>query len=352
VDLELTDDQAVLGRLVEDFLEKESPIEVVRAAEPLGFDAELWHKVVELGLPAMTIPEEHGGGGAGLLDLALAVERFGAALAPVPLVEAAVASGVLAEEAATGEELRGLLAESVAGDALVTLALAPAEHGVAGLVPAGAVADAVVALDGDELVVVRDRAIGPATPLEAVPNLGSMPIADRDLGVGERIVVARGAAAVATHRRAVHRWEALTGAALVGLGARALDIGVSYVLERRAFGSLIGSFQSVTHRLADDATALDGARLLALEAAWAVDAGRRDADVLATMAALGAGEAAFSTAAHCLQFHGGYGYTLEYDIQLYFRRAKAWSLVAGDPDARLAELGRRAFGPPSDGRGV
>jgi hypothetical protein len=269
VDLELTDDQAVLGRLVEDFLETES-----------------------------------------------------------------------------------LLAESVAGDALVTLALAPAEHGVAGLVPAGAVADAVVALDGDELVVVRDRAIGPATPLEAVPNLGSMPIADRDLGVGERIVVARGAAAVATHRRAVHRWEALTGAALVGLGARALDIGVSYVLERRAFGSLIGSFQSVTHRLADDATALDGARLLALEAAWAVDAGRRDADVLATMAALGAGEAAFSTAAHCLQFHGGYGYTLEYDIQLYFRRAKAWSLVAGDPDARLAELGRRAFGPPSDGRGV
>jgi alkylation response protein AidB-like acyl-CoA dehydrogenase len=342
VDLGLTEDQAVLGRLVEDFIEKESPIEAVRAAEPLGFDADLWHKVVELGLPTMTIPEEHGGGGAGWLDLALAVERFGAALAPVPLVEAAVAGRVLAEEAA-GEELRGLLAESVAGDALVTIALAPAERGVVRLVPAGAVADTVIALDGDELVAVRDRDIGPATPLEAVPNLGSMPIANRDLGVGERIVVVRGAAAVAAHRRAVHRWEALTAAALVGLGARALDIGVSYVMERRAFGALIGSFQSVTHRLADDATALDGARLLALEAAWAVDARRRDADVLGTMAALGAGEAAFSTAAHCLQFHGGYGYTLEYDIQLYFRRAKAWSLVAGDPEARLAELGRRAF---------
>ena len=348
MDLELTDDQAVLTRLVEDFLDKECSIEVVRAAEPLGFDAGLWGQVVELGLPTMAVPEADGGGGAGLLDLALAVERFGAVLAPVPLVEVAVATRALAEQASGGEELRGVLADAVAGGALVTIALAPAERGVARLVPAGAVADVVLALDGDELVVVRDPAIGPATPTDPVPNLGSMPIADRDLTAGERIVVARGAPAVAAHEQAVHRWEALTGAALVGLGARALDIGVGYVMERRAFGSLIGSFQSVTHRLADDATALDGARLLALEAAWAVDARRGDADVLATMAALYAAEVAFTTAAHCLQFHGGYGYTLEYDIQLYFRRAKAWPLVAGDPRARLAELGRRAFATGED----
>jgi alkylation response protein AidB-like acyl-CoA dehydrogenase len=108
---------------------------------------------------------------------------------------------------------------------------------------------------------------------------------------------------------------------------------------------LIGTFQTIQHRFADDVTALDGARLLAYEAAWAFDAGQDNAGELATMAFLYAGEAAFKTAAESLQFHGGYGYTLEYDIQLYFRRAKAWVLVAGDPKAAYAELGRRFYGP-------
>jgi alkylation response protein AidB-like acyl-CoA dehydrogenase len=85
----------------------------------------------------------------------------------------------------------------------------------------------------------------------------------------------------------------------------------------------------------------DGAQLLTYEAAWARDEDLPDAAALASMAFLFNADTAFRAARECLQFHGGYGVTLEYDIQLYFRRAKAWPLALGDPRReyqRLADL--------------
>jgi alkylation response protein AidB-like acyl-CoA dehydrogenase len=308
---------------------------VVRAAEPLGFDATLWRKVAGLGLPAIAVPEEHGGGGSGLVELAIAAELLGQALAPVPLIETAAASGLLASYAGPR-----VLEPLVAGDLVATLALEPAGGPVARLVPSGAVADLVVVLRGDELLLAEQ----PGQPAAVLPNLGAMPLADCPIPDGA-VVLARGPEAVAAYRRGVAHWKLLTAAALAGLAARALEIGTAYVLQRRAFGVLIGSFQTVQHRLADNATAIDGARLLAYEAAWAHDAGRPDAASLASMSLLFASETAFKTASESLHFHGGYGYTLEYDIQLYFRRAKAWPLVAGDPRAEYARLARSLYGP-------
>ncbi len=339
MNLDFTEEQQALRGTLREFFEKESPAEVVRAAEPLGFDASLWRKVADLGLPAIAVPEDQGGGGAGLVELAIAAGLLGQFLAPVPLIEAAAASMLLAPYAG-----QRVLAALVAGELLATLALHPADGRVARLVPAGAVADLVVVLRGDELLLVEQ----PGKPTAAIPNLGAMPLADCPVPA-DAMVLARGPQAVAAHRRAVRQWELLTGAALAGLASRALDIGVGYVLQRRAFGVLIGSFQTIQHRLADSATAVDGARLLAYEAAWAHDAGRPAAASLATMSFLFASETAFKTASESLHFHGGYGYTLEYDIQLYFRRAKAWPLVAGDPRAAYAGLARRMYGTQSGG---
>jgi alkylation response protein AidB-like acyl-CoA dehydrogenase len=333
--LDFTDEQRALQDMVREFFEKESPTAVVRAAEPLGFDAALWRKVAGLGIPTIAVAEEAGGGGASLVELAIATELMGRSVAPVPLIEAAAATGLLADLA--GPRVTEPL---LAGELLATLALHPAAGEVARRVPAGAVADLVVVLRRDELLLVEQ----PVKPPAAIPNLGAMPLADCRVPA-DAVVLARGQAAVAAHRRAVALWEALTAAALAGLAARALEIGTSYVLERRAFGVLIGSFQTVQHRLADNVTAIDGARLLAYQAAWTQDAARPDAAELATMAFLFAAETAFKTASESLHFHGGYGYTLEYDIQLYFRRAKAWPLVAGDPRAAYAALARRLYGP-------
>jgi alkylation response protein AidB-like acyl-CoA dehydrogenase len=358
VDLDFTDDQTALRGTLRTFFEKESSTAAVRAAEPLGFDAALWRKVVDLGLAAIAVPEHLGGGGAGFVELAIAAECLGQSLAPVPLIEAAVTNDLIASlsdggsspdagSSSSGEpdaRLESLTARAVAGELLATLALRPATGDLARLVPAGAVADLVAVLRGDELLLLRQPERGPATPGGAVRNLGALPLADCPIDTQDALVLARGPAAVRAYRRALSRWELLTGAALFGLGSKALDIGVDYVMQRKAFGVLIGTFQTIQHRLADNAIALDGARLLAYEAAWAQDENLPTADTSATMAFLFAAETAFKTTSEVLHFHGGYGYTLEYDIQLYFRRAKAWSLVAGDSRAAYARLAHRVFG--------
>lgn len=333
MNLDFTDDQRALRDMAREFFEKQSPVAVVRAAEPLGFDAELWRQATDLGLAAIAVPEDRGGGGAGLAELALVAELLGESLAPLPLVEAAVTARLLARLADDAE-----LEPLVTGARIGTLALAAVTGEVARLVPAGAVADVVVALRDDHLLLLRRQ--GGLRP--AVPNLGAMPLADWPVPQ-DAAVIATGTAAVAAYREALAHWRALTGAALVGLAARSLEIGVAYVQQRRAFGVLLASFQTIQHRLADNATALESARVLAYQAAWAQDVGAANAEPLASMSFLFAAETAMRTAADSLHFHGGYGYTLEYDIQLYFRRARAWPLVAGDRSTAYAELARHLY---------
>jgi alkylation response protein AidB-like acyl-CoA dehydrogenase len=218
---------------------------------------------------------------------------------------------------------------------VATLALTPVVGPVARLVPAGAVADVVVVLRGEELLVIRQQ------PGPAPENLGSMPVADVPLAGAE--VVARGPQAVAAYDEAISQWHALTAVALYGLGTRALELGIEYAGQRKAFGILIGTFQALQHALADDVTDLEGARLIAYKAAWSCDADTDDRHEIARMAFLFAAATAFRTASDALHVHGGYGFALEYDAQLYFRRAKAWSLIAGDRRHGYADLAHRLY---------
>jgi alkylation response protein AidB-like acyl-CoA dehydrogenase len=340
VDLSLTDEQEQLVEAFRVFFAKECPPTVVRDAEESGgFDRALWNAVAALGGPTMGVD------GAGLLDLALASERAGAALAPIPLVDAWVTARLLAACGATG---RTALARLGADPPPVgVLALRPTRDGIARLVPAGAVAEIVVGLDDDELVVVDAAPDAPAR----VHDLGRAALADRSLRAGTRTVLATGGAARSLHAAAVDEWRVLTAGALVGLAGAALEIGVEYAKQRHQFGVPIGSFQALAHRLADVATAYEGALLLAREAAWAADEHEPDATALARMAFLFATRAARDTSAAALHVHGGYGFTLEYDVQLYLRRAKGWPLALGDPRRGALQLADALFGETGSGEG-
>jgi alkylation response protein AidB-like acyl-CoA dehydrogenase len=127
-------------------------------------------------------------------------------------------------------------------------------------------------------------------------------------------------------------------------------MAIDYVKERHQFGVAIGSFQTISHRLADLATEVEGAQLLAREAAWSTDEGETRASVLAPMAFGFSREVAQRAVDACLHFHGGYGFTVEYDVQLYFRRAKGWPLLLSGPDAELQLLADRLVGPVGGAR--
>jgi alkylation response protein AidB-like acyl-CoA dehydrogenase len=338
VDLHFTREQDELRRAFADLFSKHASIERVRSAEPLGYDERLWMQLVNVGAPLMGVPEPSGGMGASALDTALAAYELGRHIAPAPMIEAMVAANLLA--AAGGQD--DVLAEIATGAVLPTIALGHVTGEVARMVPAGAVADLLVVLRGDELLVSRRDGARPHVP--AVPNLADAPIASWDLD-GPAAVIALGKRARRLHADAVSEWQVLTAAALSGLGTSALELGVNYVKQRHAFGVPLGWFQSVQHRLADVATAGEGAELLCWEAAWARATGDPRAAALAIMALLFAGESAFQTCRASLQFHGGYGYTLEYDIQLFFRRAKAWPLALGPPAVRYQRLADLLYRP-------
>jgi len=331
VDLRPSSEQEQLVEAFASLYAKESPPERVRACEPEGFDAALWARVVELGVVPMAVGVGAGGWGASLLDLALVSEQQGRAVAPVPVIEAQAAARLLER---TGS---AVLEHLLAGERMVTLALRPAASGRAAMVPAGAVADDALVLVGDRLLLV---------PLEArrtpVANLGSMPLAD--LAIDGGVEVAHGPAAVAAFDATIDDWLTLTAAALVGVGARGLEIGVEYARERHAWGRPIGSFQGIAHPFADSAAALDGARLLAWEAAWsAVEEPARHGE-LAAMAFAFAHEAARDATYRALHAHGGYGFMMEYDVQLYYRRARAWAAVFAEPRAVYQRAADRRYG--------
>jgi alkylation response protein AidB-like acyl-CoA dehydrogenase len=331
MDLLHSDEKLEVSATFERVFAKESSPTAVRQAEPIGFDPQLWSTMVELGVPSMGIPLENGGGGADLRTLCAVAEVAGHHLASVPLVESFVASRVLA---ACGLSVADLELS------LLSVAIRPAYDGIARLAPAGAVADRIVALDGDELVLVDCEGARSETP----SNLGCMPVADVDLRRGTRRVLSSGTQAILAFDAFLAEWQVLTSAMRVGVASDALSIGVAYAKERVQFGVPIGSFQAVAHRFADDFTSIEGARLLMYEAAWALDKADERARSLAAMSFLFAAETAQRSASDSLHFHGGYGFMLEYDIQLHYRRAKAWSLVSGDVPSAYDRLGGLLYG--------
>ncbi len=327
MDLNPSEEQQQLIDAFAAFYAKECPVERVRAAESSGHDADLWASLRTMGALEMAIGEQSGGWGASLLDMALVAEQHGRYLAPAPLIEAQVAARLLARTG--GHAAAEALGRALGGDHLVTIALHPPRGGVLALVPGGSVADEVIFFDQGQLKCVA--IVARARP---VPNTGSMPLAD--IAVDSASVVESGEPAEQLFESARDEWLVLMANALVGVGSRSIELGVDYAKERHAFGVPIGSFQAVAHGLADAATAVEGGKLIAREAAWAAGDEAARATELACFSCGFCAEAAREASYRSLHYHGGYGFMLEFDIQLYFRRARAWPAVFGEPSHMYA----------------
>lgn len=340
MNLQPSADQRALQDAVRQLLDRESTPERVRTAEASGFDARLWGHIIQMGAVGVAVDEKFGGAGSGVLELVLVAQEAGRRVACVPLVESAVAARTLADSLDDdGHPAAKMLARCLDGRAIVTFAPRPAVDRVAILVNGGAAADAVIALDDDELVLAAS-----APPTTATDTLGFTAAASRDLdgAAVERHVIAKGHPAHEAWATALSRWQLGTAGLLVGIAAAAVDIAAEYAQERYQFGVPIGSFQVIQQALAASCIAVEGSELLVRESAWRADHGVDGWQRMATMAFLHAGETAVQACERALHVHGGYGYTLEYDIQLFLRRAKALSLSQGDPEPLWEQVGLAA----------
>lgn len=332
--LNLPDDSAPLQEMFERFFADEATTARVRAAEPIGFDPALWRDLVQLEAPFLRLSAEAGGGGMGLFDACLLMTEAGRRLAPAPLAESIVALRILGEVG--GEIARDWIANVRDGETVLTLALRSTKDGAPQLVPGGAVAKGVLTFDGTDLAIELLT-----TAPDAPATLGGAALGRFVPGKGQRLVLSGNADVAKIWTAGIEEWKLLTAAALTGLAKESLTMAAAYACERVAFGQPIGANQGIAHPLAVDAIDADGADMFL----WWTLRGIADnkADAAANISALfwWASRAATNSVAHAIHTFGGYGLSNEYDIQLYHRRAKAWALALGDPEAELARGGRR-----------
>jgi alkylation response protein AidB-like acyl-CoA dehydrogenase len=301
----LTADQIAFRDAVRDLLAAECPPAVVR-----GAPSAVWERLADMGLFGAAVPESAGGLGLDEADLVPVLIEIGAAAVPHPVAETlAVAAPLLSTVDSS------LLPELVSGKLRVTVG--------SRLIPYASSADLVLELAPAAVRVVSagagESTVDPSRPLSRVGDAGRVLTDDPGL-VG------------LTRDRA----ELAAAAQLVGLGRRMLDLTTSYVVTRHQFGVPVGSFQAVKHHLANALLELDFAAPAVLAAGWALQTRTGQARAV-SMAAILAAEAATRTARAAIQCHGAIGYTVEYELHRFAKRA--WALAATiDIDEHLERI--------------
>jgi alkylation response protein AidB-like acyl-CoA dehydrogenase len=332
MDLDFTEEQDLLRETVRGVCARHCGLDVVRQLEddPVGYAEKFWLQLVELGV---LDPE------LSMLDKAIVYQELGRAVAPSPAFASAVVSAGALSRAG----------RAVAPDAIIVPAWLEPERGYGPKGVAAHIDDGRVfgvkrhvpfASSADQLLVLTNDALAlvdlhdPGVTLTQQMSISSDTQYRVDLD---------GAAADVVATDYWPLWHdtmldaiILAAAQAVGGARYALDITVQYAKDRHHFDKPLGAFQAIAHYLSDAVTALDGAELLVWEAAWARDEGRSIAK-LAPMAKLFACKTFRDITAMAQQVFGGVGFTVEYDIQLYFRRAKQLQLSWWD-DRHLEEL--------------
>jgi alkylation response protein AidB-like acyl-CoA dehydrogenase len=349
---DLTDEQQAIKSTAREFLAARYRSERIRelAESEHGFEQSDWEEMAELGWPGLALPEEWGGQGLGIVDLAVLFEEMGYALAPSPLLSTTVAGLALALCGSDDQRerfLRPLAAGESRGAPALWDAGSPATPG-SFTMEAKADGDGVV-LDGEKVLV---------------PDAGSADFFVVASADGKRHLVDSGAEGVAivaeptidlTRRLHTVRFEGVRVAAQdtmpaegpdyhpvffrlcvaiaaesTGVAQRAMEMAVEYAKDRQQFGRPIGAYQAVSHRCAQMLLETENSRSAVYGAAWAADAEPDSLPLAASMAKAYASDAGWRVPDASIQVHGGIGFTWEHDLHFFLKRGKANASTFGD----------------------
>lgn len=355
MDFGLTEEQRMLEQTLRGWLAEHVPVSRVReiAARETGHDPATWRGLAELGVVGLLVAEEYGGGGLALLDAALAMQALAHAAAPMPYLGSGVLAPVALALVGTETQRRSWLPGLAAGTTQIGVALGEltgrrddAKLRIDGgrlagstlfAIDTGAADAFLVALDRDHLVLVPHDATGlTVTPLVTIDRTRRLAeltfdgVVPADWLGGPAGVAGAGARVLAAGRVAV-------AADALGAAERALEMAVAYALQREQFGRPIGSFQAVKHLCAEMAAELEPARALVWYAAYAFDHRPDEAMLVAAHAKAHLAEVATGIVRTATEVYGGYGFTEEGDLHLWFKRAGLDRQLLGGPEAVRAE---------------
>jgi alkylation response protein AidB-like acyl-CoA dehydrogenase len=376
----LTPEQELLRTNARTFLEKECPSALVRQVmqDRTGDIAALWRRMAGLGWMGLLIPEEHGGLGLTMLELAVILEEMGRVLLPGPFFPTVVLGGTTLLIGGSARQQGEILPRVASGEARLTLALTEASGrwdavgvrlrahpdadgytlvGTKLYVPEAHVADYLLIAartqdggapeEGISLFLVEAR-----TPGMTCTQLPTMDLTRRWCELTCDQVKVPGTALLGPLHggwpiiaHVLDRATAALCAEMCGAAQRVMELSVDYAKSRIAFGKPIGAYQAVKHTCAEMLLLIENAKSLTYYAAWACQEGVQEASQAASMAKAYCSEMFAHVAAAGIQVHGGIGFTWDHDIHLYYKRAQSSRFTFGDANwhrdrvARALEAG-------------
>jgi alkylation response protein AidB-like acyl-CoA dehydrogenase len=363
MDLALNETQLMLQGMAREFVEREVPKARVRQIDEsvTGHSPELWAEIGSLGWAGMPVPEELGGTGNSMTDLAVVFESLGEAACPSPLLAQVLSAHVLLA-VATPDQQQALLPAIAAGERLTAFVLTEADYGwdaASVRLPAASSGDGFV-LNGtkrfvpyaevadDLLVLVRtssdadpEHGLTLVRVARTAPGIGVR----RQLGwLGEPVcevsfanVSVPGSAVIGVVggawpgvRSALDKSVVLLCAYMLGGSQGALDMSIEYSMDRVAFGQPIGTFQRVQDLIIKGLNDADAIRWTTYEALWKLDEGREGASLAASMAKAVASDGFQRACESCIYVHAGAGMDLDYGLTNHLKRSKFYAHYLGD----------------------
>jgi len=374
MDLDLTQEQRILKRSARDFLKKECPPSLLREMkdDERGYPQKLWDQMADLGWMGVMIPEKYGGIGGDYLDLCILLESMGASCCPGPFFSTGVLGGTAGMLAGTDEQKATFLPKIADGDLIFALATTEpgAWYDVSGIVMSATEGKEGYMLNGTKLFVqnahIADYIICAArtdaskapeggltlflvdakspgvkcTPLKTLAYDKQCEVIFDKVNVPKTNILGEIDQAYSTCENLQIQAAVAKCAELVGCIQTAFDMTVAYAKERKQFGRPIGSFQAVQHHCANMVVDVDGSRFITYQAAWKISTGL-SAGMDAAMAKAWTSNASSAVTALAHQIHGAISFTDEYDVHLFYRRAKAGEVAFGDAEYHLEKVARQ-----------
>jgi alkylation response protein AidB-like acyl-CoA dehydrogenase len=363
MDLGLSEEQEMLKTSARDFLQRECPKKLVKQLDESdeGYSPELWRKMAQLGWLGLLFPEEYGGSGGSFLDLVVLLEEMGYNILPGPFFSTVVLGGSPILAAGNEEQKKELLPNIANGEAILTLALSEPSvrydaaavkatadarngeyviNGTKLFVPDANVADFLLVVartretanpeGGITVFLVDAKSPGlKTTLLKTLARDKQCEVVFEDVSVPKENILGELDRGWLIVQDILQKATVAKCAEMVGGAQAALDMAVAYAKERVQFNRPIGSFQAIQHYCANMVSDVDGSRFVTYKAAWKVSEGLpATMDVAVAKAWTSGAYGRVTLLAH--QIFGAIGFTMDHDLHLYYRRAKASEMMFGD----------------------
>lgn len=362
MDFDFTEEQVMLRDVARQFLGDKSTVEHARRMfeDPIGYDKGLYRQMAEVGLLGLPFPESYGGAGLGMVEQAIVLEELGRVAYPGPYTASVVLAGSAIMASGDERAMARYLPGVATGELTATLAFLEDDinwgpgavdlraaqdgdgyilNGTKRFVPFAHAVDTIVVVartgdgEGDLSLVAVPRETAGLTiqkneTLDPNSKISTLTFANVRVP-GDSLVGALNGAAPAVEST-LQRAALAAAAEMLGSSRKSLEMSVDYAKVREQFGQPIGSFQAIKHYLATMLEAVENTHSAVYYAAWAVEAQSVDAALAVSSAKAYANESARMVTGQAIQVHGGIGYTWEYDLHLYWKRAKHLEPLYGD----------------------